>query len=234
MLRSSFRRCAVICVLLAGAACSGDGANSPAGQPDAAMSVDDALASGVGVIARGCSTSASAGSGVALGPSGQVVTVAHTVAGATSIRVVDADGREYAASVVAFDPNTDLAVLEVDGFDAPPLPIGEVQLGDGTLIRWSTNDGLTSREVDVTQRLAITIDDIYGSAGAKRSGFEFIGDVVVGDSGGPIVSADGDVIGIVYARSNSRANTAFATDATEIRAVLGSAGSGPVDVGPCI
>ena len=234
MLRWKYIQVPAICVLLVGGACSSDGADRPAGQSDGPTSVNDALDSGVGVIALGCSSSASAGSGVALGAPGQVVTVAHTVAGATSVRVVDADGTEYEASVVAFDPNADLAVLSVDGFDAPPLPIGAVQLGDGTLIRWSTNDGLTSREVDVTQRLAITIDDIYGSASAKRSGFEFIGDVVVGDSGGPIVSAAGDVIGIVYARSNSRANTAFATDATEISAVLASAGGRPVDVGACV
>ena len=234
MLRWKYIQVPTLCVLLIGGGCSSDGPERSTDQPQVAVSVEDALISGVGVIALGCGPSPSTGSGVAMGASGQVVTVAHTVAGATSIRVVDAHGTEYEASVAALDPDADLAVLTVDGFEAPPLPVGEVQLGDGTLIRWSAEGGLSSREVDVTQRLAITINDIYGTASVERSGFEFTGDVVVGDSGGPVISADGAVIGIVYARSTSRASTAFATDATEISAVLGSARGQPVDVGACV
>jgi S1-C subfamily serine protease len=231
MLRWKFVQIPVLCVLVAGGACSSDEAAEQTGQ---VTSIDNVLVSGVGVLALGCTSVASAGSGVVLGAPGQVVTVAHTVAGATSIRVVGADGTEYEANVVAFDPDADLAVLDVDGFNTPALSVGDVRLGDGTLIRWSIDEGVTSRQVEITQRLAITIDDIYGSATAQRSGFEFSGEVIGGDSGGPIISSNGDVIGIVYARSRSRPGTAFATDADQITAVLAAAGTDPVDNGTCV
>ncbi len=234
MLRWKFVQIPVVCALLVGGACSSDGTDEPQEQTGGVASIDDVLVSGVGVLALGCGSAASAGSGVVLGAPGQVVTVAHTVAGATSIRVVDADGTGYEASVVAFDPDADLAVLDVDGFDTPALTVGDVRLGDGTLIRWSVDEGVTSRQVEITQRLAITIDDIYGSAPAKRSGFEFSGEVVGGDSGGPIISSDGDVLGIVYARSRSRPDTAFATDGDQITAVLADAGADAVDNGTCV
>ncbi len=225
---------AALVVATSAAACSGSESGTPlAGSGDAA-SVDELLLSGVGVIALGCGTSAAAGSGVVLGVSGQVVTVAHTVAGATSIRVVDAAGAEYPASVVAFEPDADLAVLHVDALTAPPLDVGPPRLGNGTLVRWSLDGGLSTRPVEITQRLAITIDDIYGSTSVRRSGLEFSGSVVVGDSGGPIVSAEGIVIGIVYARSSSRADTGFATDADEINKLLQAVGNESVDTGACL
>ena len=221
-------------VLAIGGACASDGADGPSEQRSDEIAVDAALMSGVGVLAEGCGPSASSGSGVAAGPVGHVVTVAHTVAGATSLTVIDIDGVERDARVVAFDPEIDLAVLAVDGLEATPLAVGDVQLGDLTLVRWSAGDGVTSRQVDVTQRLAITIDDIYGDVSVQRSGFEFTGNIVVGDSGGPIVSTDGAVIGIVYARSRSRASTAFATDGSEITALLSTIADQPVDNGACV
>jgi S1-C subfamily serine protease len=253
-MRRFIRRC-VAAVLLAVSACSStsstpaDGASTdvfidasdPSSGTDPASAVsatsDPAIsgtASGVGVLAVGCGPAASAGSGVALEAPGQVVTVAHTVAGATSITVVAADGTEFDARVVAFDPDADLAVLAVGDLTAPPLAVGSVQLGDATLVSWSTDSGVGVRPLEVTQRLAITIDDIYGSDSVERSGFEIAGDIVVGDSGGPVVSPDGDVIGIVYARSRSRASTAFATGADEITALLAGAGDEPVDNGTCV
>lgn len=207
------------------AACGSGGADT---------STVDVAASTVGILASGCGPSASAGSGVALGGPGQIVTVAHTVAGSAVITVVDAAGSEWPAQVVAIDPEADLAVLSVADFPAAALTTGKVQLGDATAHRWSRDAGVGEQPVEVTKRLAITIDDIYGERSAQRSGIEIAGDVLVGDSGGPVVAPDGTVIGIVYARSRSRASTAFATDATEIERVLMTASSIAVDTGRCV
>jgi S1-C subfamily serine protease len=206
-------------------ACASDDAGSPP---------SEVSASTVGVLATGCGPTASAGSGVALGQPGQVVTVAHTVAGSTSITVVDAAGSEWPAQLVAIDPGADLAVLSVVDFTAPPLAMGEVQLGDATAHRWSRDSGVGDQTVEVTKRLAITIDDIYGEQSAQRSGIEIAGDVQVGDSGGPIVTLEGAVIGIVYARSRLRASTGFATDTIEIERVLATASPDAVDTGRCV
>jgi S1-C subfamily serine protease len=199
--------------------------------PNEALDPDQST---VGVLATGCGPSPSAGSGVVLGQPGHVVTVAHAVAGATSIVVVDAAGTEWPAQLTAIDVAADLAVLTIEDFVAPSLRTGEVQLGAATTQAWSPRDGIISRSVGVTKRLAITIDDIYGESSVRRSGLEIDGDIEVGDSGGPVVAPDGSVIGIVYARSRSRASTAFATDASEIDRVLATIGSTPVDSGRCV
>jgi S1-C subfamily serine protease len=221
------RRLAALAMVCAATltACASDDADNPP---------PDVSASTVGVLATGCGPTASAGSGVALGQPGQIVTVAHTVAGSTSITVVDAAGSERPARVVAIDTAADLAVLSVVDFTAPPLVTGDVALGDATAHRWSRDSGVGDQSVEVTKRLAITIDDIYGEQSAQRSGIEIAGDVQVGDSGGPIVTLEGAVIGIVYARSRLRASTGFATDTIEIERVLATASPDAVDTGRCV
>ncbi len=191
-------------------------------------------ASVVGVVTTGCGPSASTGSGVVIDLPGRVVTAAHTVAGADTITVVDEAGQEWPADLAAIDVAADLAVLAVDGFTAPPLNTADVTLGSAVAFSWSPRDGLRRQDVDVTTRLAITIDDIYGEESVQRSGLEIAADIEVGDSGGPVVSSDGAVIGIVYARSQSRASIGFATDATEIGRVIDAATSTPIDTGRCV
>ena len=194
----------------------------------------DTNASTVGILATGCGPSANAGSGVVVGAPGQIVTVAHTVAGATTITIVDAAGVEWPAQLMTLDASADLAVLSVPGLDAPPLATGDVALGSATAHRWSLDAGVSGQAVDVTTRLAITIDDIYGEQSAQRSGIEISGDIEVGDSGGPVVAKDGTVMGIVYARSRTRAGTGFATDATEIQRVLALTLDAPASTGRCV
>lgn len=203
------------------------------GWPDAA----DPIRSGVGIVADGCGPSAGSGSGVAVGRPGQIVTVAHTVAGATQVSVVDSDGTAHSARVVAFDPSADLAVLDVSaaGFDVPPLLVVDRApvVGASTMLRWTKSAGVEQLDVEVTTRLAITIDDIYGTKSVERSGIEIAADIDVGDSGGPVLS-DGGVIGIIYARSRSRPGTAFATDASEVRSILSTVTGTDVDNGTCV
>ena len=194
----------------------------------------DTNASTVGILATGCGPSANAGSGVVVGVPGQIVTVAHTVAGATTITIVDAAGVEWPAQLMVLDASADLAVLSVPGLNAPPLATGDVAIGAATAHRWSLDTGVSGQAVNVTTRLAITIDDIYGEQSAERSGIKISGDIEVGDSGGPVVAKDGTVMGIVYARSRTRASTGFATDATEIRRVLALTSDDPTSIGRCI
>ncbi len=198
------------------------------GAPIGACSADNpnsALTeSGVGVVAAGCPGPATdRGSGVvvtAAGSAGTVITVAHTVAGASTITVLDSDGAEFAATVAAFDKDADLALLDVPGLDAPALEIGRADLGDATAVVWSRDDGVTAQAGSITKRLSITIEDIYLEDETRRAGFELSADIKSGDSGGAVVDADGRVVGIIYAKSVARPNTAFATSDVELRRLL--------------
>ena len=181
----------------------------------------NAVESGVGIVAEGCAGLATdAGSGMTVERSEQVVTTAHTVGGATSITVIDPLGNGLPATITAFDKDADLALLDVPGLTTPPLSIGEASVDDATAVVWSPDEGVHPVPVNVTKRLSITIEDIYVEDEVRRSGLELAGDITVGDSGGAVVDDAGEVVGIIYARSRQRSQTAFATDHNELVRLL--------------
>ena len=185
--------------------------------------------SGVGVVAEGCGLAAQTGSGVVLAEHDRVVTVAHAIAGASKITVVDDSGTEFDATIEAFDENSDLAVLRVIGLDATPLAVGTFALGSAHAVIWSRDDGVRSIPIEVTKQLNITIEDIYVEDEVRRTGMELSGEISSGDSGGAVVNSDGDVVGIVYARSRSRPGVAFATDSAELSRLLRERPLDPTD-----
>jgi S1-C subfamily serine protease len=207
------------------ASCVASCASSPQPQPTA----DELRKSGVGIVAEGCGLTAQVGSGVVVERFGQVVTVAHTIAGATSISVIDSAGQRRAATVRAFDKNRDLAVLDVAGLDSPALELAPGVAGSGATLTWSRDGGVEFDTVEVVKQLAITIEDIYVEETVERRGLEVQGDIRVGDSGGPVLSSEGDVLGIIYANSRTRDGVGFATDSSELTALLKST-SGSVTV----
>ena len=185
--------------------------------------------SGVGIIAEGCGLAAQTGSGVIVAERDQVVTVAHAIAGASTITVVDDSGTEFDATIEAFDENSDLAVLRVAGLDATPLAVGTFALGPARAVVWSRDDGVRSIPIEVTKQLNITIEDIYVEDEVRRTGMELSGEISSGDSGGAVVNSDGEVVGIVYARSRARPGIAFATDSAELTRLLRERPMDPVD-----
>lgn len=214
--------------------CGSGGEDADAVGPGSGDAAVDLTTSGVGIIAEGCSLVAQLGSGAVVAAPDQVVTVAHTIAGASSITVVDGSGTSHAATVRAFDADADLAVLDVAGLDAAPLALAEtVTPGRASFVTWDRDDGITADDVEITRRLSITIEDIYIDDTVERSGFEIAGEVVIGDSGGAVVNDDGQVVGVVYANSRGRDRIGFATDVTEISALLLSVDD-DVDNGTCL
>jgi len=214
----------MLCVTLALASCAqgGDTRSRP-----------DLTRSAVGIVAEGCSLVAQLGSGVVLEADGQIVTAAHPIKGATTITVIDSDGEEHAATVVAFDKDRDLAVLAAPTLTANPLPLGDPVVGRGTLLVWSRDDGTSANPIEIVKRLQITIEDIYVEEIVQRSGLEITGDIQIGDSGGAVVTSAGEVSGIVYANSRERGGVGFATDTVEIRSVLAARSEQRVDNGRC-
>ena len=177
------------------------------------------------------------GSGWVVAPE-RVVTNAHVVAGTSSEHVrIQGTGRSYDARVVIFDPQRDLAVLSVPGLPAPALTQGsDLRRSDSAIVAGFPLDGpyrLDSARVrDV---LTATGADIYGNPGAVREVYSLFARVEPGNSGGPLLSPSGEVVGIVFAKSLDDDQTGYALTLDEARPVLEAASRAfsPVSTGGC-
>ena len=170
--------------------------------------------------AKSCSQTQE-GSGALVAP-GRVVTNAHVVAGVNRPVVqLGGQGRRYQAKVVLFDPQIDLAVLAVDGLpvSAKPLPIGaDLERGaDAAFAGYPKNGPYALGAARVRSVLRASGDDIYGKPGAVRRVYSLFAKVQPGNSGGPVVDTDGNLVGVVFAKSLDDANTGYALTMAEAR-----------------
>jgi serine protease Do len=138
------------------------------------------------------------GSGVIISPDGYIVTNNHVVDGATDVRVTMSDRRILAAKVVGTDPLTDLAVIKVDGHDLPNAPWGDsTKLHQGqTVLAFGNPFGF---RFTVTRGIVSALNRPNPASDDARKPGQFIQtDAAInqGNSGGPLVNARGEVIGI--------------------------------------
>jgi S1-C subfamily serine protease len=167
---------------------------------------------------------------------GRVVTNAHVVAGASSVVVRESgSGNVERATLVAFDPSRDLAVLDVTDLTAPALDIGpDLTAGAAAYAAGYPGDGPFSIAPQrVRDRVTARGTDIYQSGSVDRDIYSLRGSVRPGNSGGPLLDAEGKVAGIVFARSATDADTGYALTMEELRPVLSSVGSAAISSGAC-
>jgi S1-C subfamily serine protease len=176
------------------------------------------------------------GTAFVVGPE-RVMTNAHVVAGVRSPRVGIPDGEPLTAEVVLFDPDTDIAVLAVPGLDRPVLELdASVRPGDDAAVVGYPNNGPLSVEpVRVRGEHALMGRDIYGDASVTREVISLRGSVQPGNSGGPLVSDEGAVHGMIFAASLTDPDTGYALSLSQIDDALAQAdaASTAVSTGPC-
>jgi S1-C subfamily serine protease len=177
------------------------------------------------------------GSGMVVA-TGRVVTNAHVVAGVRRPRVqVAGTGRRYPARVVLFDARRDLAVLAVPSLGARPLPLGEdLERGDPAVVGGFPNDGpFKASAARVRSVITAAGEDIYGKPGAERQVYSLYVTVRPGNSGGPVVDAQGRVVGVVFAKSLEDKATGYALTMAEAGPVIakGVAATRSVGTGAC-
>jgi Do/DeqQ family serine protease len=135
------------------------------------------------------------GSGVILSPDGYIVTNNHVVAKATEIEVLLSDKRTFKGKVVGADPQTDVAVIKIEGTNLPTVPFGnsdQLKVGDTVMAFGNPFE----------QYFTVTRGSVsaLGRSGMGIEGFEnFIQtDAAInpGNSGGALVNVHGQVIGI--------------------------------------
>ncbi|MGW2930316.1 MarP family serine protease [Streptomyces sp. NPDC001156] len=148
-----------------------------------------------------------------------VMTNAHVVAGIDhpSVRIGGV-GPSYAARVVFFDPDRDVAVLYVPDLHAPVLRFDDgAKRGDAAVVAGYPQDGdLTLRAATVANRIQATGQNIYSTATVTREIYSIRSTVLPGNSGGPLLTTDGRVYGVVFARSTSDQETGYVLTADEV------------------
>lgn len=178
--------------------------------------LERSIAAAIGVRAEGCHPNDRLGSGSMIDVD-LAITAAHVVAGATGVRVVDADGAPTAAEVVLFDPDLDLALLRTARPVGSPLTVGApAESGDrGVLVTYRGEGNRRTRVanvVRVVRTVEIDTTDIYLDRPTTRAGFEFRAVIESGDSGGVVVLPEDNAGGMVWAKSTEHPNRAWAVD----------------------
>ncbi|MFA5884071.1 MAG: MarP family serine protease [Acidimicrobiia bacterium] len=166
-----------------------------------------------------------------------VVTNAHVVAGERSTQVYSEDGRRRDATVVAFDPARDLALLRVSGGGLTPLGLGDIGLDDtGAVVGHPGGGPLRAAPARVDRIVDARGTDIYRTSPTSREVLVLATRLQPGDSGAPLIDAEGRVAGVAFAIDPGDSTTGYALSRRELDAVLGPglAATQPVDTGPCL
>ncbi|MDQ1323234.1 MAG: hypothetical protein QG587_569 [Chloroflexota bacterium] len=188
------------------------------------------------VVTRACDTQVT-GTAFLVAP-GYLVTNAHVVAGASTIRLTTGDGVADADAVL-FDPDLDVALLHAPDVDGPVLKLATDTPDRGTLgaaLGFAGGGPLVVMPAAVSGTYPATGRDIYGAKRVTRDILELRAEVEPGDSGGPLVLEDGSVGGLVFAESKTDPAVGYALSPgsvwARIRTALGATRA--VDVGDCL
>jgi S1-C subfamily serine protease len=196
---------------------------------------DPAIYSTVKVLGAACGNEQE-GSAFVVGK-GLVATNAHVVAGEGYTEVV-LGGTPYKATPVLFDPNFDLAILRTSAPLGPVLHIDPDLVARGTqaaVLGYPDDGPLNIGSAGVTAEVTAVGKDIYNQGSVTRGVYALDADVRPGNSGGPLVIAGGEVIGVVFSRSTVYDNVGYALTSPGVLARVEQAErqETPVSTGKC-
>jgi len=195
----------------------------PGISPELQKAINKSTISTVKVEGLGCGGIVD-GSGFVVGPD-LVATNAHVVAGVGKPYVKDSTG-QHTATAVWFDPSLDFAILRVQNLAGPPLLIANSVAPAHTvaaILGYPGGGSLTAGGAQVIDEFTARGRDIYGNGITERDVYSLAAKVIPGNSGGPVITADGTVIGVVFAQSTAYENVGYALSTPQIASALSQA-----------
>jgi S1-C subfamily serine protease len=209
--------------------------------PDAALAADPIVAATrpsvvkVRGVAPGCQKVLE-GSGFVIAPN-RVMSNAHVVAGSDSV-TAEVDGQTYEASVVSYDPQADISILDVPDLPSAPLSFAETPAAtgtDGLVMGYPGGGEFVATPARVREIIELNGPDIYRTTTVTREVYTIRGTVRQGNSGGPMIDRNGRVLGVVFGAAVDDADTGFVLTANEVSRQLAKVGrTVPVATGACI
>lgn len=213
----------------------------PVEAPDAALAGDAVVAATRPSVVkiRGVAPSCQKvleGSGFVVSPN-RVMSNAHVVAGSDSV-TVEADGQTYDASVVSYDPDADISILDVPNLPEAPLAFADAPAATGTdavVMGYPGGGDFVATPARVREIIELKGPDIYRTTTVTREVYTVRGTVRQGNSGGPMIDRGGKVLGVVFGAAVDDADTGFVLTGNEVSRQLARVGNTQrVATGACI
>lgn len=176
------------------------------------------------------------GTGFVIAPN-RVMSNAHVVAGSESV-TVEAEGKKYDATVVSYDPNADISILDVPNMPQQPLVFADDPAKTGTdavVLGYPGGGDFVATPARVREIIELSGPDIYKSTTVNREVYTIRGLVRQGNSGGPMVNRAGQVIGVVFGAAVDDNDTGFVMTTDEVARQLAKIGNtAKVPTGACV
>lgn len=168
---------------------------------------------------------------------GKVMSNAHVVAGSNRV-TIETDNGPFDATVVSYDPDADISILDVPGLTAPPLAFDDAQARTGTeavVLGYPGGGPFVATPARIREIIELNGPDIYRTTTVTREVYTVRGTVRQGNSGGPLVGLDGRVLGVVFGAAVDDNDTGFVLTAKEVERQMARVGNtGRVATGACV
>lgn len=148
----------------------------------------------------------------------RVMSNAHVIAGSDKVSV-DSMGTEYPATVISYDPRADISLLYVPDLPAPALPFADGRAKSGTdalVLGYPGGGEFTVTPARVRETITLNGPDIYHQDTVNREVYTIRGQVHQGNSGGPLINRQGQVLGVVFGAAVDDDDTGFVLTAKEV------------------
>ena len=182
-----------------------------------------------GVFGFGSTQAEAAGTGMILTSDGLILTNNHVISGSTSVTVFTSDGKQYKGTVVAANPYNDYAFVRISAKNLPTVRLGDsasIQVGQQVV---AIGNALGQFQNSVTEGIISGKGRPVQAADSGSSSVESLSDLFQtdaaineGNSGGPLVNLDGQVIGINTAIAGNAQNIGFAIPINEVKNAIDS------------
>jgi S1-C subfamily serine protease len=176
------------------------------------------------------------GTGFVIAPN-RVMSNAHVVAGSDSV-TVEAEGQTYDATVVSYDPNEDISILDVPNLPQRPLVFADQPAKSGTdavVLGYPGGGEFAATPARVRETIELNGPDIYRTTTVNREVYTIRGTVRQGNSGGPMINRAGQVLGVVFGAAVDDNDTGFVMTANEVSRQLAKIGNtAKVPTGACV